>query len=55
MKPEPESRIDNTYVENLETELLDADPAPGIEEVRRRLAKIPSSMTTDFVAEREER
>jgi hypothetical protein len=32
-----------------------AGPAPGMEEVRRRLSKIPGSMTGDFIAEREDR
>ena len=28
---------------------------PGIDEVRRRLAKIPGTLTADFIAEREDR
>jgi predicted DNA-binding antitoxin AbrB/MazE fold protein len=47
--------LDIAYLENLEKELLTAGPAPGIEEVRRRLSKIPGSMTADFIAERKER
>jgi predicted DNA-binding antitoxin AbrB/MazE fold protein len=47
--------LDIAYLDNLEEELLHAGPAPGIEEVRRRLSKIPGSMTGDFIAERAER
>jgi hypothetical protein len=46
---------DIEYPESLQRELLHAGPAPGIEEVRRRLSKIPGSMTADFTAEREDR
>jgi predicted DNA-binding antitoxin AbrB/MazE fold protein len=46
---------DHDYVQALRNSLKDAGPAPGIEEVRRRLAKIPGSMTADFIAEREDR
>jgi len=48
-------QLDIAYLENLQAELLHAGPAPGIEEVRRRLSKIPGSMTGDFIAEREDR
>jgi predicted DNA-binding antitoxin AbrB/MazE fold protein len=47
--------LDLTYLENLQKELRNFGPAPGLPEVRRRLAKIPGSMTADFIAEREER
>ena len=54
--PAPGSpQLDIAYLESLQTELLHAGPAPGIEEIRRRLSKIPGSMTGDFVAERAER
>jgi predicted DNA-binding antitoxin AbrB/MazE fold protein len=44
--PAPSSpRLDIAYLETLKAYLLHAGPAPGIEEVRRRLSKIPSSMT----------
>ncbi len=36
-------------------ELQDAEPAPGLEEVRRRLAKIPGSMAAEIIGERGER
>jgi predicted DNA-binding antitoxin AbrB/MazE fold protein len=42
------------YIEGLRRENQDADPAPGIEEVRRRLGKIPGSMAADIVADRGE-
>jgi predicted DNA-binding antitoxin AbrB/MazE fold protein len=47
--------LDIAYFESLQRELLTSEPAPGLDEVRRRLSKIPGSMTADFVAEREER
>jgi len=48
-------QLDIAYLESLQAELLHAGPAPGIEEVRRRLSKIPGSMTGDFIAERKGR
>ena len=54
--PSPGSpQLDITYLENLQAELLHAGPAPGMEEVRRRLSKIPGSMAGDFIAERGDR
>ena len=46
---------DTEYVEGLVRSLAGAEPAPGLEEVRRRLSKIPGSMAADFAAEREDR
>jgi predicted DNA-binding antitoxin AbrB/MazE fold protein len=43
------------YVEQIKRELQDAEPIPGLEEVRRRLAKIPGSMAAEIIAERGER
>jgi predicted DNA-binding antitoxin AbrB/MazE fold protein len=43
------------YIEGLRREHQDADRAPGLEEVRRRLGKIPGSMAADIVADRGER
>ncbi len=43
------------FIERLRREQHDAEPAPGLEEVRRRLAKIPGSMAADIIAERGER
>ncbi len=41
--------------EGLRQRLAGAEPAPGLEEARRRLSKIPGPMTADFIAEREDR
>jgi predicted DNA-binding antitoxin AbrB/MazE fold protein len=46
---------DAEFLENLKSVVEDAGPAPGLEEVRRRLAKIPGTLTADFIAEREDR
>ena len=46
---------DAGFLENLRTAVQDAGPAPGLEEVRRRLSKIPGTLTADFIAEREDR
>jgi predicted DNA-binding antitoxin AbrB/MazE fold protein len=43
------------YIGNLERELRDLEPGPGLEEVRRRLSKIPGSMASEIVADRGER
>jgi predicted DNA-binding antitoxin AbrB/MazE fold protein len=43
------------YIEKIKREVQDAEPAPGIDEVRRRLAKIPGSMAAEVIAERGER
>jgi len=40
------------YIESVKRELQDAELAPGLEEVRRRLAKIPGSMAAEIVADR---
>ena len=47
--------LDLALLESLKNDLQHAGPAPGLEEVRRRLAKIPGSLTGDFIAEREDR
>jgi predicted DNA-binding antitoxin AbrB/MazE fold protein len=49
------TQLDLTFIENLRKQLHSAPPAPGLDEVRRRLAKIPGRMTDDFIAEREDR
>jgi predicted DNA-binding antitoxin AbrB/MazE fold protein len=51
----PAAELDSDCVEGIRRKLRNAGPAPGLEEVRRRLSKIPGSMTPDFIAEREER
>ena len=43
---------DVEFVESLRKWLSSAGPPPGIEEVRRRLARIPGSMAADFINER---
>jgi predicted DNA-binding antitoxin AbrB/MazE fold protein len=43
------------YIERIKGKLQDAGPAPGLEEVRRRLSKIPGSMAADIIAERGDR
>jgi predicted DNA-binding antitoxin AbrB/MazE fold protein len=43
------------YIEEIKRELQDAQPAPGLEEVRKRLAKIPGSMAAEIIAERGDR
>ena len=48
-------QLDADFVQGLRRRLAGAAPAPGLEEVRRRLSKIPGSMTADFIAEREDR
>jgi len=48
-------QVDADFVQGLRRRLADAVPALGLEEVRRRLSKIPGSMTADFIAEREDR
>ena len=49
------SRLDVEYIERIRRELPDAEAAPGLEEVRRRLAKIPGSMSAEIIAERGDR
>jgi predicted DNA-binding antitoxin AbrB/MazE fold protein len=40
------------FIETIKRDLQDDQPAPGLEEVRRRLAKIPGSMAAEIIAER---
>jgi predicted DNA-binding antitoxin AbrB/MazE fold protein len=42
------------YIERIAREQQDAEPAPGLEKVRRRLAKIRGSMAAEIVADRGE-
>jgi hypothetical protein len=42
-------------IERIKRELQDTQPGPGIEEIRRRLAKIPGSVAAEIIAERGER
>ena len=43
------------YIEKVNKDLQEAEADPGLEEVRRRLAKIPGSMAAEIIAERGER
>ena len=47
-------RLATEYIERLKRELGD-EPAPGLDEVRRRLSKITESMADVIIAERGER
>jgi predicted DNA-binding antitoxin AbrB/MazE fold protein len=54
MKTDGESngpRLATEYIERLKRELGD-EPAPGLDEVRRRLSKITESMADVIIAER---
>jgi predicted DNA-binding antitoxin AbrB/MazE fold protein len=51
----PAYEPDLEFVQSLRNSLKHAGPAPGIDEVRRRLSKIQGTMTADFIAEREDR
>jgi len=48
-------KLDIECLEKTKRELQLAGPAPGLAEVRRRLAKIPGSMAADVIADRGER
>jgi predicted DNA-binding antitoxin AbrB/MazE fold protein len=53
MAPTPNpSAPASEYVERLRTELATAGPAPGREEVRRRLSKITDSMADEIISAR---
>ena len=49
------SSLDVEFIERIKRGLEDAEPAPSLEEVRRRLAKIPGSMAAEIIAERGDR
>jgi predicted DNA-binding antitoxin AbrB/MazE fold protein len=49
------SHLDVEYIEKIKRELQDAEPAPGLDEVRARLAKIPGSMAAEIISERGDR
>jgi hypothetical protein len=50
----PRLRSDDEYLAAVLEQVAKEGPPPGLDEVRR-LAKIPGSMTADFIAERENR
>jgi predicted DNA-binding antitoxin AbrB/MazE fold protein len=43
------------YIEKVKRDLQDTQLAPGLEEVRKRLSKIPGSMAAEIIAERGDR
>jgi predicted DNA-binding antitoxin AbrB/MazE fold protein len=51
----PRLQRDEKYLAAVREQVAKEGPPPGLDEVRRRLAKIPGSMTADFIAEREDR
>jgi predicted DNA-binding antitoxin AbrB/MazE fold protein len=53
--PSERSGLAVEYLERVKRERESAVPAPGLGEVRRRLAKIPGSMADEIIAERGER
>jgi hypothetical protein len=53
-RPIPEGLIDEEFVADCEKKTEGQD-IPSIEEVRRRLAKIPGSLSQEIVADREDR
>ncbi|MEO8097612.1 MAG: antitoxin family protein [Acidobacteriota bacterium] len=55
-KTTPErSKLAVEYIEKIRSELRDAESAPGLDEVRKRLAKITGSMAAEMIAERGDR
>ena len=48
------SGLDLEYLEKIKSELR-GKPAPGLDEVRKRLSKIPGSMAAEIIAERGDR
>jgi predicted DNA-binding antitoxin AbrB/MazE fold protein len=51
----PRLRTDEEYLAAVREQVAKDGPPPGLDEVRRRLAKIPGSMSADVIAEREDR
>ena len=49
------SRLDAEFIDRIRSGLPDTAATPGLEEVRKRLAKIPESMAAEISAERGER
>jgi len=53
LKSEAEtSQLDVEYIERIREECRRSGPAPSLQEVRARLAKIPGSMAADIIADR---
>jgi hypothetical protein len=53
-QPVPSDLIDDEFVADCEKETEGQD-IPSIDEVRRRLAKIPGSLSREIIADREDR
>jgi predicted DNA-binding antitoxin AbrB/MazE fold protein len=53
--PTSAPQLDLDYLDGIRRRMQQLGPAPGLEEVRRRLSKIPGSLTKDFSDEREDR
>ncbi len=51
--PVNRTRLASEFMEHVRRKLEKMGPAPGLDEVRRRLSKIPGSLSDDFDAERE--
>lgn len=51
----PRLQRDEAYLAVVREQVAKEGSPPGLDEVRRRLAKIPGSMTAEFNAEREDR
>jgi len=51
----PHLQRNEQYLAAVRGQVAKEGPPPGLDEVRRRLAKIPGSMTADFIAEGEDR
>ena len=51
----PRLQRDEEYLAAVREQVAKEGPPRGLDEVRRRLAKIPGSMTAEFIAEREDR
>jgi predicted DNA-binding antitoxin AbrB/MazE fold protein len=49
------STLDLNYIEKIRRGERHSGPAPGLEEIRRRLAKISGSMAAEIISERGER
>jgi len=49
------SHLDAEYLDRLKSELPNAEEISDLQEVRRRLAKIPGSMAAEITAERGDR
>ena len=51
----PQTTLAEEYIEQTRRALQHAEHAPGVEEVRKRLAKISGSMAAEIIAERGDR